>query len=75
MKWALLLVAHLLTPQAWPFAFKESEVPWDLTPLIPHAIGPPLPLLTRVDTRLADFGGTLKRMLRSVEVARSSLRD
>jgi cell division septum initiation protein DivIVA len=28
-----------------------------------------------VDTRLADFGGTLERMLRSVEVARSSLRE
>ncbi|HYX96025.1 MAG TPA: hypothetical protein VE823_13235 [Geodermatophilus sp.] len=28
-----------------------------------------------VDTRLADFGGTLERMLRSVEKARASLRD
>jgi cell division septum initiation protein DivIVA len=28
-----------------------------------------------VDTRLADFGGTLERMLRSVEKARSSLRE
>jgi len=28
-----------------------------------------------VDTRLADFGGTLERMLRSVEKARSTLRE
>ncbi|WP_100497742.1 hypothetical protein [Geodermatophilus chilensis] len=28
-----------------------------------------------VDTRLADFGGTLERMLRSVEKARASLRE
>jgi cell division septum initiation protein DivIVA len=28
-----------------------------------------------VDTRLADFGGTLERMLRSVEAARSQLRE
>jgi cell division septum initiation protein DivIVA len=28
-----------------------------------------------VDTRLAEFGGTLERMLRSVEVARSTLRE
>jgi cell division septum initiation protein DivIVA len=28
-----------------------------------------------VDSRLADFGGTLERMLRSVEAARSSLRE
>ena len=28
-----------------------------------------------VDTRLADFGGNLERMLRSVEAARSALRD
>jgi hypothetical protein len=28
-----------------------------------------------VDTRLADFGGTLERMLRSVEKARETLRE
>jgi hypothetical protein len=28
-----------------------------------------------VDSRLAEFGGTLERMLRSVEVARESLRE
>jgi hypothetical protein len=28
-----------------------------------------------VDTRLAEFGSTLERMLRSVEAARNSLRE
>src|SRR5262249_46353425 len=27
---------------------KESEVPWDLTPMIPNAVSPPLPLLSRL---------------------------
>lgn len=45
---AVLLAMHLLTPQAWPFAARESEIPWDLTVMIPNAVSPPLPLMAQV---------------------------
>ena len=49
---ALLLTAHLLTPQTWPVATRESEIPWDLTPLIPNAVSPLIPVLARVAVML-----------------------
>src|SRR5262249_18850142 len=44
---AIVLAAHLLTPQTWPVASREAEIPWDLSPLIPNAISPLLPVLSR----------------------------
>ncbi len=46
---ALLLGAHLLTPQSWPFAGGDSAIPWDLTPMIPNAVDAPIPLVTRLE--------------------------
>jgi hypothetical protein len=45
---SFLLAVHLLTPQTWPFALKEADIPWDLTRVIPNDVGPPLPLLARL---------------------------
>jgi Dolichyl-phosphate-mannose-protein mannosyltransferase len=45
---ACLLLLHLLTPECWPFASRESAIPWDLSPRIPNAIDGPLPLLARL---------------------------
>jgi hypothetical protein len=41
---ALLLVLHLLTPQSWPFAARGAAIPWDMTPMIPNAVGAIVPL-------------------------------
>jgi hypothetical protein len=49
---ASLLAAHLLTPQAWPLALKEAEIPWDLSRLIPNAVSSPLPVLPRIAAAL-----------------------
>ena len=35
---ALLLAAHLLTAQNWPFSPAGQEPPWDLSPGVPNAI-------------------------------------
>ena len=35
----VLLALHILTPQTWPFPARERAIPWDLSPLIPNAIG------------------------------------
>jgi hypothetical protein len=40
---ALLLAAHLLTHQGWPFTGPGQDPPWDLSPLIPNAIGALIP--------------------------------
>ena len=42
----VMLSLHLLTPQAWPVASQESEIPWDCSPLIKNAVGSPLLLFT-----------------------------
>ncbi len=34
-----LLALHLLTPQTWPFARPRGRIPWDLSPMVPNAIG------------------------------------
>ncbi|WZO96674.1 4-amino-4-deoxy-L-arabinose transferase [Isosphaeraceae bacterium EP7] len=34
----VLLVAHLITPQTWPFANVEAAIPWDLSPQIPNMV-------------------------------------
>jgi hypothetical protein len=46
---ALLLGLHLLTPQSWPFPSREDAIPWDLTPLIPNAVGALVPLFPRLE--------------------------
>jgi len=40
----LILAVHVATPQAWPFGSRDEDVPWDLTPRIPNAVGAMLPL-------------------------------
>lgn len=46
----VLLAAHVLTPQGWPFADHpppwrpDHEPPWDLSPLIPNAVDPVIAL-------------------------------
>ncbi len=45
---AALLILHLLTPQPWPVALEELEIPWDLSPLIPNAVGASLPVFSRI---------------------------
>ncbi len=56
---ALLLAIHLLTPQGWPFARSDGALPWDLTPLIPNAMGDPVLLFSRIGRALQPDG--LKR--------------
>ena len=40
----LLLAIHTLTAQGWPWAGPgmESAIPWDLSPIVPNAMGPPI---------------------------------
>ena len=45
----VLLALHILTPQTWPFAAREAEIPWDLSPLIPNAIGSLVALFPRLE--------------------------
>jgi hypothetical protein len=47
---AVVLVSlHLLTPETWPFATHEQDVPWDLTRSIPNAVGSTVPLFSRIE--------------------------
>jgi hypothetical protein len=48
----LLLAIHLFTPQGWPFARTDSEIPWDLTPAIPNAMSDPMSMLSKIATAL-----------------------
>jgi hypothetical protein len=45
----LLLALHMMTPQAWPIAWGEAPIPWDLSSTIPNAVGAPLPVLARLE--------------------------
>jgi Dolichyl-phosphate-mannose-protein mannosyltransferase len=45
---AILLGMHLLTPECWPFVGPDASVPWDLSPLVPNAVGAPIPLFARL---------------------------
>ena len=45
----LLLALHVMTPQAWPIAWGEARIPWDLSSTIPNAVGAPLPVLARLE--------------------------
>ena len=49
---AVLLVLHLLTPQTWPVRLEETKIPWDLSPIIPNAVGASLPLFSRMGCAL-----------------------
>ena len=44
----VLLALHLLTPQGWPFVGPGGAIPWDLTPLIPNAVGDPVMMSSRI---------------------------
>ncbi|AMV37131.1 glycosyltransferase family 39 protein [Planctomyces sp. SH-PL62] len=44
----LMLALHVATPQSWPFGPRDADVPWDLTPQIPNAIPPILPLASEL---------------------------
>jgi hypothetical protein len=65
---AVLLALHILTPQTWPFAAVESQIPWDLSPHIRNANPAMLPIPANAEqwNRLAgdpnallSFGATL----------------
>jgi hypothetical protein len=45
----ILLGLHILTPQTWPFAAREAAIPWDLSPIIPNAIGALVVLFPRIE--------------------------
>ncbi len=34
----VLLAGHLITPQTWPIAAREAEIPWDGQAMIPNAV-------------------------------------
>jgi hypothetical protein len=55
---ALLLGLHVLTPQSWPFPTREDAIPWDLSPLIPNAIGALVPIFPGLEAS-ARARGTL----------------
>lgn len=38
------LAVHLLSAQSWPFGAPGGAPPWDLSPVVPNRVGPPLPL-------------------------------
>jgi hypothetical protein len=44
----VLLGLHLLTPQGWPLVGLGGAIPWDLTPLIPNAVGDPVMMSSRI---------------------------
>jgi Dolichyl-phosphate-mannose-protein mannosyltransferase len=46
---AILLGMHLLTPEGWPFTGPDGSIPWDLSPLVPNAIGSLIPLFPRIE--------------------------
>jgi hypothetical protein len=46
---ALLLAAHLLTPETWPVTMNEADIPWDLDPIIRNVVLAPLPLIRQVE--------------------------
>lgn len=40
-----LVILHVVTPQTWPVVVRgDRPIPWDLTPMIPNFLGPPLSL-------------------------------
>ena len=43
-----LLLVHMLTPQAWPLADREEDIPWDLDPRIPNSFSAVIPLMMRL---------------------------
>ena len=48
-----LLALHIATPQTWPIAATEREIPWDMLPAIPNAIPSPLDLPSNLAGLLA----------------------
>jgi hypothetical protein len=46
---AVLLGLHLLTPQSWPFPARDAGIPWDLSPVIPNAVGALVPIFPRLE--------------------------
>jgi hypothetical protein len=44
----VLLALHILTPQGWPFVAPGGAIPWDLTPMIPNAVGAPVMMSSRI---------------------------
>ena len=54
----LLLGLHVLTPQNWPFPARADAIPWNLSPVVPSVISPPLPLALRVEQIFRDDEST-----------------
>lgn len=59
-----LLAVHILTPQAWPIADRDEDIPWDLSPLIPNAMGAVIPLMMRIQR--FDVASTASAMILGV---------
>ncbi|MDG3005741.1 glycosyltransferase family 39 protein [Paludisphaera mucosa] len=57
----LILALHVVTPQAWPFGPRDADIPWDLDPRIPNAVGAIIPLAERV-VRCAASGGRIEAL-------------
>jgi hypothetical protein len=55
---SVLVSLHVLTPECWPLASRESAIPWDLSPRVPNAIDGPLPLFSRLGVLLGPGGST-----------------
>ncbi len=51
-----LLGLHLLTPENWPFPDRDDEIPWDLSPAVPNAMGSPIPLFPRYERAFHTVG-------------------
>ncbi len=49
---SVLVCLHLLTPENWPLSGGDESIPWDLTRVIPNAVGAPMSLLPRIELAL-----------------------
>ncbi|APW64012.1 ArnT family glycosyltransferase [Paludisphaera borealis] len=63
----VLLLVHLLTPQTWPLASGESDIPWDLSPKIPNGMGAMIQLGPRLQ-RLAASRFALSEIVAPAEL-------
>jgi hypothetical protein len=63
---AALVAIHLLTPASWPFVGPRDLIPWDLSPLIPNAIDPPVRIFGQVARLRSATAGATSEPIRSL---------
>ncbi|WP_165073950.1 phospholipid carrier-dependent glycosyltransferase [Paludisphaera rhizosphaerae] len=51
-----IMAVHVMTPQSWPFGPGDANVPWDLDPRIPNAMGSLVPLVERMGRSMQGGG-------------------